>query len=243
MRISFFSFAIIIIFAVACQTSKPAVHSTSMSNSLTNAEKASGWQLLFDGKSLDQWKGWKQETPGAQWEIKDGAMSFNPKAEGKGGDIITKDKYEDYELSLEWMISDCGNSGIMFGIIEDEKYQAPWMTGPEMQVLDDKCHPDGKIVTHRAGDLYDMIETSEPVFTGANKWQQVRIKSLKGAMEFWLNGVKVVEFTMHTPEWDKMISESKFKDFADFGQTKEGHIGLQDHHDFVSFKNIKIRRL
>lgn len=228
----------------ACNSTKDMASSSDQApNTLSAKEMKDGWQLLFDGKTMDEWKGWKKTAPGDKWKVVDGMIVFNPEIEGTAGDIITKEEYEDFEFSLEWKISDCGNSGIMFNIVEDEKYVYPWLTGPEMQILDNKCHPDSKIVTHRAGDLYDMIEADASTFLGANTWHRIMIRSKDGKKEFWQNGKKVVEFAMHTPEWDAMVDDSKFKDMPDFGKARSGHIGLQDHHDLVHFRNIKIREL
>ena len=166
-----------------------------------------------------------------QWSAKD------------GGDIITKNEYDNFELRLEWRIGACGNSGIMFNVVEDEKYHSVWLTGPEMQVLDDTCHPDTKYPTHRSADLYDMIECKYVVVRPAGEWNKVRLISNNGKVEHWLNGRKVVEYEMHTDQWRAMVANSKFKDMPDFGLSKKGHISLQDHNDKVWFKNIKILKL
>ena len=145
------------------KTTAPAPTSN---NTISDAEKAAGWKLLFDGKSTNGWRNFNKQTIGSSWVIDEEAIHL--KAEQKenghwqaadGGDIITEKEYENYELSLEWKISPCGNSGIIYNVIESDKYEFVWQTGPEMQVLDNSCHPDAKIVKHRAGDLYDLIET------------------------------------------------------------------------------------
>lgn len=218
-------------------------------NELTAEEKAEGWQLLFDGKTTKGWRNFNQDTIGKSWQVIDGELTLvTIKDNGAwkathGGDIITDKRYQDFELSLEWKISDCGNSGIMFNVQDGEDYWAPWQSGPEMQVLDNRCHPDADIKTHRAGDLYDMISCSEELFSGANEWQQARLISKDGKVEHWLNGKKLVEYTMHTAEWRTMKSKSKFADMKAFGAFKEGHIALQDHSDRVAFRNIKVREL
>ena len=130
-------------------------------NKLSDAEKAAGWELLFDGQTTSGWRNYKKQTIGSGWIIKDGALMLNSQLtpEGKwraedGGDIITDKTYENFELNLEWKINNCGNSGIMFNVVEDDKYDHTFRTGPEMQILDNTCHPDTKYPTHRAGDLY-----------------------------------------------------------------------------------------
>ncbi|MEM8527769.1 MAG: family 16 glycoside hydrolase [Bacteroidota bacterium] len=211
-------------------------------NTLTDAEKAAGWKLLFDGKTTDGWHKFKEEGIGKSWQVQDGALHFNPSVKD-GGDIVTDGEYDNFEFSIEWKIQNCGNSGIMYYVVEDEKYDAVWLTGPEIQVLDNTCHPDAKIVTHRAGDLYDLIETKYPTVLPAGQWNRARIVANNGKVEHWLNGRKVVETEFWTDEWREMIANSKFKDMPDFGTAKKGHISLQDHSDKVWFKNIKIREL
>lgn len=219
-------------------------------NSLTPYEKENGWELLFDGRKIDKFRNFKKETIGKSWIVKDNAIHLNSvkKDDGgwqaaDGGDIITLEAYEDFEFKIDWKISTCGNSGIIFNVVESDDYNYVWETGPEMQILDNTCHPDTRFKTHRAGDLYDMIETKFNTVNPAGQWNHVRIVSKDGKVDFWLNGYKVVEFEMHTEEWKEMIANSKFKDMSGFGMSKEGHIALQDHGDKVWFKNIKIKRL
>jgi cytochrome c len=216
--------------------------SSSAQNTLTAKEKKDGWQLLFDGKTTSGWKSWKSDKVNDRWKIANGELYLDKAAADKG-DLVTEKEYKDYELALEWKIGACGNSGILFNVIADDKYQNTYHTGPEMQVLDNTCHPDAKIIKHRAGDLYDLISCSKETVKPAGEWNQVRIISKNAKMEFWLNGTKVVEFTMHTPEWDQMVANSKFKTMPDFGKALQGHIALQDHGDPVWFRNIKIREL
>ena len=219
-------------------------------NTLTEAERKAGWSLLFDGKSMGSWRNFKKKTLGKGWVINENAIHLDakPNKDGHwqavdGGDIITDKSYENYEFTVSWKINNCGNSGIIFNVVESDKYDYVWQTGPEMQVLDNTCHPDSKFVTHRAGDLYDMIECKYSTVKPAGEWNEARIKSLNGKVDFWLNGYKVVSFTMHNDQWKKMVAGSKFKDMPDFGLAKGGHISLQDHGDKVWFKNIKIRAL
>jgi len=215
----------------------------SRANTLTAAEKAAGWTLLYDGKNLDQWRTFKGDAPSTKWTITADALHFNPKANGPRGDLMTKDTYENFELALEWKIQNCGNSGIIFNIIADGNFDDVWETGPEMQILDNVCHPDTRYPTHRAGDLYDLIECSYSTVKPAGSWNKIMIKSMNGEVDFWMNGYKVVEFTMHDDNWKKMIADSKFHEMPAFGTAKSGHIALQDHGDNVWFRNIKIKKL
>jgi cytochrome c len=217
-------------------------------NSLTVAEKKDGWKLLFDGQTTNGWRNFKSDKIGSAWKVKDGALFLDTSAkkDGKmigGGDIVTADEYENYELSLEWKIQACGNSGVIFNVQEGDKYEQVWKTGPEMQVLDNACHPDAKIDKHRAGNLYDLIESKTVTVKPAGEWNQARLISNTGHLEFWLNGNKQVDTEMFTPAWEAMIKGSKFKDMPDFGKFKKGKIALQDHGDMVWYRNIKIKTL
>lgn len=212
-------------------------------NTLTEKEKADGWKLLFDGKSTTGWRTFNSDKAEAGWGIADGALHLDKNAKEGRGDILTDKEYENYELTLDWKIGACGNSGIIFNVVEDKKYKATYLTGPEMQVLDNTCHPDAKIIKHRAGDLYDLISCSKETVKPAGEWNSIKLVSNRGKMEFWLNGTNVVNFTMHTPEWDAMVAGSKFKAMPDFGKATKGHIALQDHGDEVWYRNIKIKEL
>ncbi len=217
-------------------------------NRLSADEVDGGWKLLFDGKTLNGWKGFKKDNVGDAWSVQDGTIHLdNSQKEGfqakAGGDIITVDEYENFELALQWKIQPCGNSGIMFNVVEADSLEYAWNTGPEMQVLDNECHPDAKIVKHRAGDLYDMISCSKETVKPAGEWNDVRLISDHGKVAFWLNGENVVSFAIDTPEWDTLIANSKFKDMDRFGKARRGHISLQDHGDKVWYRNIKIREI
>ena len=219
----------------------------SAQNLLTSKEKRDGWNSLFDGKTLTGWRNFKSDKIGGAWTVLDGTIHLNKtEKEGKvkdGGDIVTEKEYENFELSLEWKISPCGNSGIIFNVVEAPDYKYTWQTGLEMQVLDNTCHPDAKIEKHRAGNLYDLIKSTTETVKPANEWNLVKIISNRGHLELWLNGVKQVETTMFTPEWEALIRGSKFKDMPGFAKSKKGRIALQDHGDLVWFRNIKIKEI
>jgi hypothetical protein len=212
-------------------------------NTLTAKEKKQGWKLLFDGKSLTGWKRFNSDEAITAWKVSDGAIHLDKSVTTGRGDIITSDEFENYEFSIEWKIDACGNSGIIFNVVEDSKYSATYHTGPEMQVLDNTCHPDAKIIKHRAGDLYDLISCSKETVKPAGEWNHAQIISRNANMEFWLNGTKVVSFVMHDSAWDKMVAGSKFNTMPDFGKASKGHIALQDHGDQVWYRNIRIREL
>ena len=219
-------------------------------NTLTNAEVKEGWKLLFDGTTTAGWHTFKKTTIGKSWIVQDDALMLdarkNPDGSWQapdGGDIVTADEYENFELNLEWKISPCGNSGIIFNVVESPEYDYVWKTGPEMQVLDNSCHPDTRFVSHRAGDLYDMIPCQYVTVRPAGEWNQVRLIKNKGKVEHWLNGIKVVEYEMYTDQWKQMIAGSKFKDMPGFGLAPKGKIALQDHGDKVWYRNIKIKEI
>jgi cytochrome c len=229
------------------RTAQPAEYTH---NTLTAEEEAQGWKLLFNGKTLDGWHSFNKPVPNKSWYVDNGTIALDSKvnAEGKNvvpedGDILTDDEYENFELNLEWKISNCGNSGIIYNIVESEKFSESWQTGPEMQVLDNTCHPDAKFKTHQAGDLYDLIACKYVTVKPAGEWNHVRLIKNKGKVEHWLNGVKVVEYEMYTDRWLEMIANSKFKDMPDFGRAQKGRIALQEHDDKVWYRNVKIREL
>jgi hypothetical protein len=243
MHIKITALAVIAAITFSCQQPKKDEAKEMENENETTATSEDGWISLFDGKTLSGWRNFKSQGAGPAWKALDGTLMFDPSAGEKGGDLITNEEYENYEFSIEWKIDSCGNSGILFNVVEDDKYKEVWETGPEMQVLDNACHPDAKIIKHRAGDLYDLISCSTETVKPAGEWNEARIVSKNASYEFHLNGTKVVSFTMHTPEWDQMIANSKFKDMPAFGKATKGHIALQDHGDKVWFRNIRIKVL
>jgi hypothetical protein len=216
-------------------------------NTLTKKEKKEGWKLLFDGKTTKGWHTYLRDTVGAKWQIKDDALVFDPsQAASGGGDIVTNDVYENFELNLEWKVAKGSNSGIIFDVQEDPKYQATYLTGPEMQVLDNINASDNKKQNHLAGCLYDMAgdsTVSKPRPVG--EWNQVRLIQNKGHLTFYLNDIKTYEGQMGSEEWNNMVANSKFKNkvFSDFAKVARGKIALQEHPGSSSWRNIKIRML
>lgn len=195
---------------------------------------------LFDGKTTTGWHSYLKTGPGA-WHVVDGTLTLDPKAEGQG-DLVTDKEYENYELSLQWKISEAGNSGIIFGVYEDPKFGATYDTGIEMQILDDQKAEDNKKANHLAGSLYDMEAPAHPA-KPAGEWNRVVIRKLNGHLTFFLNGEKVIETQIGSPEWTTLINNSKFKTWKDFAAYPKGHIALQDHGHIVSFKDISIKEL
>ena len=203
-------------------------------NGLTEAEKRSGWKVLFDGESTDGWRNYKKEGVSDGWQIKDGALV---RAGGGAGDIITTGKYKHFELFLEYNISKGGNSGIMFHVTEE--YNAPWQTGPEIQVQDNVDGHDPQ----KAGWLYQLYPASTDATKPAGEWNQLRVLITPERCEQYMNGVKYCEYVKGSDDWNQRVDESKFKAFKDFGKPTKGHICLQDHGNEVAFRNIKIREV
>ena len=207
-----------------------------------------GWVVLFNGDDLSGWHGYGQDTIGKAWKVEDGAIYLDVTDKdgwqsNNGGDIITDRAYDNYELELEWKIGECGNSGIIYNVQETDEFDYPWQTGPEMQILDNNCHPDAKITTHRAGDLYDLVSVKEENVRPAGEWNQVKLVVTPGRVEHWLNGVQQVVYDNTTDEWAAMIADSKFASMDKWGTFTGGKISLQDHGDPVWFRNIRLRKL
>ncbi len=229
-------------------TQQPA---TSNTNTLTPEEQTAGWQLLFDGNSLDQWRGYGLEKmPALGWSVKEGTIVIDktpdPKPEGFGGDIITKEKFGNFELMVDFMISDTANSGIFYFVLEEEG-SAMWFNAPEFQILDNptylKLEGDFDLNTHRTGDNYDLQSADQDYMKPVGEWNTARIIHKDGHVEHWLNGNKCIEYQVGSPEWEALVKKSKFKDYPNYGRTTPGHLGLQDHHYEVRFRNIKVRKL
>jgi hypothetical protein len=202
---------------------------------LTAAEKADGWKLLFDGESTAGWRGFKADKPDAGWTVTDGILSPDPKT---SKDLITKEEFGDFELSFEWKISPKGNSGVMYHVIEkgDETYQS----GPEYQILD---NARGEPPLEQAGALFALYAPSMAMAKPVGEFNQARLIVKHGHVEHWLNGMKVTEYDLHSPEFKAKVAASKFSAWPQFASSDVGHIALQNHGDPVWFRNIKIRAL
>ena len=221
-------------------------------NQLTESEKRSGWELLFDGTSLEGFKGYQQDTPGAGWQVIDGAIVRTEAA----GDLLTKEMYDSFEIQLEYRISKAGNSGLMFHVSEDGK--RPWYSGPEVQIIDNDAGKDGQ----KAGWLYQLYEPHEKKWVmriekaaglpvkelvdatrPAGEWNHLYLRVTPGSSEVCLNGVSYYKFVVGNDDWNKRVAKSKFSKFEQFGKSGNGHLCFQDHGDEVAFRSIKVRRL
>lgn len=228
---------------VGCASSPPAMQPDDEASvgpagaQLTVTEREQGWRSLFDGRTTSGWRGYRQQSVPDGWRVIDGELT----RVGPGGDIITVDQFSDFELMLEWKVEPGGNSGIFYRVTESG--EATYHTGPEMQVLDDARHADGKSRLTSAGSLYGLYPSPEGVVKPAGEWNSVRIIARGNHVEHWLNGVKVVDAELWSPDWDRRLAASKFTEWPGYAKAARGHIGLQDHGDRVSYRNIKIREL
>lgn len=202
--------------------------------------KKGKWKVLFDGRSTDAWRGFQQDSfPDKSWKV--GGGTLGTIVGGESRDIITKEKYRDFELELEWKVAPGGNSGIIYLVSED--FDQTWQTGPEMQVLDDAKHPDGKEPKTSAGALFSLIAAVNKVLAQVGQWNRVRLIIHNEHVEHWLNGKKVLAYDLGSEQLKHVIAESKFKNFPRFAQNREGHVALQYHGDQVWYRKIRIRSL
>ena len=198
----------------------------------------SKWTVLFDGKTVKGLRGYKQSGFPDSWEIVDGTLKTIP---GNSMDLISEEVYKNFELELEWKVPEGGNSGIFYFATEEGDYI--WQSAPEMQVVDDKKHTDGKNTLTSAGALYALIAPSANVVKPVGEFNQVRIKVKNNHVEHWLNGTKIVEYVYGSDMMWDIVAKSKFNKMPLFAKASEGHIGLQGDHGLIWYKNIRIRRL
>ncbi|RAI84652.1 3-keto-disaccharide hydrolase [Algoriphagus yeomjeoni] len=205
------------------------------------------WVDLFANNDFSKWHKYNGGDAIDAWKIENGEVYLDveniDKEAGEGGDIVTNEEYENFHLKYDWKIAENGNSGLIFYVQEAPEYENTYNTGLEMQVLDNDGHPDAKIISHRAGDLYDLIVSSEETVKPHGEWNSAEIISNNGQLDLILNGTTVVSTTLWTPEWEALVADSKFKNMPNWGTFKKGRIALQDHSDLVYFKNVMIKKL
>lgn len=204
-----------------------------------NTQHQDDWITLFDGSDVSAWRGYQKPDLPAGWQVVGGELT----RVDQGGDIITRDTYQNFELQLEWKVMRGGNSGIFFGVKEDPSLPAAYYSGPEFQILDNAAHRDGLDPRTSAGSNYALhapqIDATKPV----GEWNDVRLIVNGDHVEHWLNGIKLLEYEWGSADWKQRVAGSKFAQWPAYGQTRNGHIALQDHGDRVAFRKIRIRRL
>ena len=206
-------------------------------NRLTAAERTAGWQLLFDGNSLEGWRGYNSEFMPTGWSVENGMLTRT----GPGGDIITEQQFGDFELYLEWLVGPGGNSGVLVRAVEGQ--EEVYHGAPEMQILDDAGHLDGRSPLTSAGSNYGLHGAPRGIVKSAGEWNSSRIVVVNNQVEHWLNGDKVVEYELGSADWLRRVANSKFAQWPEYGRASRGHIGIQDHGDRVSFRNLKVREI
>jgi len=214
--------------------------SAQVINTLSAKEKQQGWELLFNGENTSGWHVYLKADAGA-WGVNDGILHLDTSARAHG-DLVTNKEYANFELKLDWKIPQGGNSGIIFNVHEDDAFAYTFLTGIEMQILDNKGAEDNKQANHLAGSLYDLIAPAHSA-KPAGDWNSVKIRKLNNHLTFWLNGKQVVETQVGNTKWYRMLKTSKYKTWKSYATYPKGHIALQDHGAAVSFRNIRIKAL
>jgi len=202
------------------------------------APDANGWRALFDGTSLDAWRGYKADKVPAGWRIADRTLAKDTNV----GDLVSKDEFGDFDLELEWKLSAGGNSGILYR--GTEEYDHIYWSAPEYQLLDDAKAPDGTSRLTSAGAAYAIYPSPPGHLKPAGEWNTTRIVAKGAHVEHWLNGVKLLEYELWSPDWESKVKASKFKDYPNYGRAKKGHLALQGDHDgALAFRNIRVKEL
>lgn len=213
----------------------------SENNKHENTDSAYGeWITLFDGESTEHWRGYNMDAMPEKWIIEGDELVLHPE-QGPRVNLITREKYQDFEFRAEYNISEGGNSGIFHHVIEQPGLAIHW-SGPELQILDNEAFPESH-QSQLSASLYDLKPAVPQNTRPAGEWNEIKIISDGPFMEYWQNGEKVIEFERWSVEWFEMVRNTKFECHTSFGTVPNGHIGLQDHGDQVKFRNIRIREL
>lgn len=229
---------IVAVAVVAVMLLAGAAEAQTAPNTLEDFERDAGWVLLFDGTSAEGWRGYNRDDLPDGWQVQDGALT----RVAYGGDIIFGARqFADFDLRIEWKVEEGGNSGIFYRA--EEGLDAIFKSAVEMQVLDDANHRDGRSPYTSAGAVYGLYPAPRGVVKPAGDWNLARIVARGPHVEHWLNGVKVAEYELGSPDWATRVAGSKFVEWPEFGTSLRGYIGLQDHGDQVWYRNIKIREL
>jgi hypothetical protein len=221
-------------------SSPAAAHATggTAMNVLSDADRRAGWKLLFDGHSMAGWRGYKMAGMPDGWHVVDGTLA----KDGKTGDIITTDQLGNFELVIDWKIASGGNSGIFYR--GTEEYDHIYWSAPEYQLLDDAAAPDGKSRLTAAGSNYGLYPSPAGIVKPANEWNTTRIVVRGAHVEHWLNGRKLLEYELWSPDWEQRVKDSKFKVWPNYGRAKSGVIGIQGDHDgALALRNVRVREV
>lgn len=212
-------------------------------NQLTEQEKAAGFRLIFDGKSMQGWKAFKGDAPQEGWHVVDGAITL---LKAGAGDLVSEEEYADFDLRFEFRISAQGNSGVMFRVSDDAKYRATHLTGPEYQVLDPQAFEkyDHELQAGNVGgSLYGIIPTKPGFSKPADQWNAGRIMLENNRLQMWINGHQTVDIVLGSEKYKKLIEGTKFAKWQDFAAMPKGRFALQDHGEEVAFRTIRVKRL
>ncbi len=243
------SFALLLYACGSKKTETDSSDATAMAgesvpaNQLTEQQKADGWKLLFDGQTMTGWRNYKNKENDS-WEVLDGMLhckKVNDSTENKRADLMTTDQYENYEFAFDWKIAPQGNSGVIYRVTEE--FDVPYASGPEYQLIDDVGYPGELKAPNKTGSNYDVHEAKNKTLNPPGEWNSSKIVVNVNHVEHWLNGVKVLEYELGSPDWKKRVAGSKWKDFPGYGLAKTGYIDLQDHGSEAWFRNIFIKVL
>jgi hypothetical protein len=203
---------------------------------MRDTSQAGGWRMLFDGTSMAAWRGFKSDALPAGWRAVDGVLS----KDGAVPDIISRDRFGDFELELDWRIGEAGNSGIFYR--GTEEYNRIYWSAPEYQLLDDVKGADNKTRLTCAGAAYALYPSPAGHLKPVGEWNQTRIVARGPQVEHWLNGVKLLQYEQGSADWNAKVAASKFKDWPNFGKSMRGHLAIQgDHEGALAFRSIRIR--
>ena len=239
MKLKYSTFIIVLsVCLISCQN-------VVKDNTLSKAEVKEGWILLFDGETTDGWRGYNMSVMPSAWKTIDGVLTSAGEGGNIGGDIITIDKYDNFDLKPDWKLAREGNSGILYHVVEGPELHATYFSGPEYQLIDDFDFPGGVTPLNSTGADYAMTpaDTTQKQLNPTGEWNSSRIVFDHGKVQHYLNGKLIVEFTAWDSEWDEKVAAGKWKNFPAYGKAKTGYTGLQDHGSKIYFKNIKIKRL
>lgn len=238
---------------VSCSKPSPQAESTTaaepQSNALTDEEKAAGWELLFDGKTLDGWKRYGADSIGPLWSVKDGVIVCSGEGLGEGtknvgGSLMTIRQFGNFELMVDWKVTTGGNSGILYHVNEKPEFSTDYATGPEYQLIDDAGYKDPLKDAQKSGSNYDMYAApANKKLNAPGEWNTARIVYKDGHVEHYLNGEKTVEFDEGSDDYKERYKKSKWVEFPGWNTFKSGSISLQDHGANVYFRNIKVKQL